>query len=94
MYQAALPELQATQSGSTLQLSWKTEKGTPFPMPVEVRVGERVVTLPMTNGAGTVELPAGAAWTLDPHSKILRREPHIERYHQYLEALKKRKETK
>jgi aminopeptidase N len=91
MYQAALPDLQATRSGNTLQLAWKTEKNTPFPMPVEVRVGERVATVPMTGGRGSVELPEGATWTLDPHSRILRREPHIERYHQYLEAQKKRK---
>jgi hypothetical protein len=50
-----------------------------------------MVTLPMRDGCGSVDLPPGATWTLDPHSKILRREQHIERYHQYLEAQKKRK---
>jgi len=91
LYQAALPDLQATRSGNTLQLAWKTEKNTPFPMPVEVRVGQRIVTVPMTDGRGSVELTADAAYTLDPHSKILRREQHIERYQQYQEAQKKRK---
>jgi aminopeptidase N len=92
LYQKDLPDLQATRSGNTLQLAWKTEKNTPFPMPVEVKVGERVVSLPMTDGRGSVELPEGAAYTLDPHSKVLRREQHIERYQQYREEQKKKRE--
>jgi len=91
VYQAALPDLTATRSGSTLQLAWKTQKNTPFPMPVEVRVGERIVSVPMTDGRGSMDLPAGAPYTLDPHSKILKRELHIERYQQYLEAQRKKK---
>ncbi len=94
VYQAALPELSATRSGNTLQLAWKTQKNTPFPMPVEVRVGERIVSVPMTDGRGSVELPAGTSYTLDPHSKILRREVHIERYQQYLEEQRKLREKK
>ena len=90
LYQAALPELTATRSGDTLALAWKTEKDTPFPMPVEVRVGERVVVVPMTDGRGSVALPAGASYTLDPHSKVLRREPHIERFQKYQDEQKKR----
>jgi aminopeptidase N len=91
LYQAALPELQATQDGGKLALAWKTAGGTPFPMPVEVRVGQHVVAVPMENGKGSVELPDGATWTLDPHSKILRREIHIERYQEYMKAQRKAK---
>ena len=91
LYQAALPELQATRSGDTLQLAWKTEKNTPFPLPVEVRVGERVVGVPMTDGRGSVTLPAGATYTLDPHSKVLRRLEHIEQFQKYQEEQRKRK---
>jgi len=91
LYQAALPELVATRSGDSLQLAWKTANNTPFPMPVEVRVGQRVVTVPMTDGRGSVALGGEAAWTLDPHSKILRREPHIERFQRYQEEQKKKK---
>jgi hypothetical protein len=61
-------------------------------MPVEVRVGNRTVSLPMTDGRGSVDLPEGASYTLDPHSKVLRREQHIERYREYLEEMKKKKE--
>jgi aminopeptidase N len=95
LYQTALPELQATRSGNTLQLAWKTEKNTPFPLPVEVRVGSRIVTVPMADGRGSVELPAGAlegaGYTLDPQSKILRRELRIERFQQYQEEQRKAK---
>jgi aminopeptidase N len=93
LYQKDLPELQATRSGNTLQLAWKTEKNTPFPMPVEVRVGDRTVSVPMTDGRGSVALPEGASYTLDPHSKVLRREQHIERYQQYQEEQKKAKKA-
>jgi aminopeptidase N len=92
LYQKELPDLQATRSGNTLQLVWKTEKNTPFPMPVDVRVGERIVNVPMTDGRGSVVLAEGESYTLDPHSKVLRREQHIERYHQWQEEMKKKKE--
>jgi aminopeptidase N len=92
LYQKDLPELQATRSGNTLNLAWKTEKNTPFPMPVEVRVGDHVLSVPMTDGRGSIALPEGASYTLDPHSKLLRREQHIERYRQYQEEMKKRRE--
>jgi aminopeptidase N len=93
MYQAALPELQATRAGGKLDLAWKTAGGTPFPMPVEVRIGQRLVTLPMEGGRGSIDLPDGATYTLDPHSKILRREEHIEQFQAYQKAQKAAKQT-
>jgi hypothetical protein len=62
-------------------------------MPVEVRVGERIVNVAMTDGRGSVELPEGAGYTLDPHSKVLRREQHIERFQQYQEEQRKVKKA-
>jgi aminopeptidase N len=92
LYQKDLPDLQATRSGGSVQLVWKTEKNTPFPMPVEVQVGDRIVNVPMTDGRGSIEVSAGTAYMLDPHSKVLRREQHIERYHEWQEEEKKKKE--
>jgi aminopeptidase N len=89
-YQAALPELVETRDHSTLRLAWKTEKGTPFPMPVEVRVGAQVVALPMADGQGSVTVPEGATVTLDPHARVLRREVQFERYRAWKDAQKKR----
>jgi hypothetical protein len=43
----------------------------------------------MTDGRGSVALPAGVSYTLDPQSKILRREAHIERFQKYQDEQKK-----
>jgi aminopeptidase N len=91
LYQAALPELQAKRDGNRLQLAWETAGDTPFPMPVEVRVGQRIVLVPMDGGRGSVELPAGATYTLDPRSKVLRREEHIEKFQEYEKEQRKAK---
>lgn len=77
---APLPELLATRDGDRLALRWKTAGDKPFPMPVEVRVGDRVRSVAMRGGQGSVDLPRGASYTLDPHSKVLRALPHIVAY--------------
>jgi len=89
MYQAALPELKALRRGDTLDLAWKTPADTPFPMPVEVRVGTTIVSLPMADGHGSIALPPGATYTLDPHSKLLRREARFEIFPRYQEQQQK-----
>ena len=80
LYRAALPELVETREGGMLKLRWKAPDGLPFPMPVEVRVDGRLVTLPMADGAGEVAVPRGAAAIVDPRSKILRRSEAIEQF--------------
>src|SRR3546814_13228172 len=79
-YQAKLPRLVQTREGGLLKLRWQVPGDLPFPMPVEVRVDGKVVTLPMTDGTG--ETPAGAfsAVTLDPNSKILMRQDADDRF--------------
>jgi hypothetical protein len=49
-------------------------------MPVQVRAGDRVVEVPMTDGRGRITLAAGESFTLDPHSKVLRELPHMAEY--------------
>lgn len=80
LYSAALPELVATRQGDRLDLRWKTPGDKPFPMPVQVRVGDRIVDVAMKNGEGSVRVPDGASYTLDPHSKVLRALPQIEAF--------------
>jgi aminopeptidase N len=89
VFSAALPELTSTRDAAGVTLAWKTAENRPFPMPVEVRVGDRVERVPMTDGRGQVAVPAGATFTVDPESKVLRREPHIEAWQKYDEAQKK-----
>ncbi len=74
---AKLPALQAVRNGSRLILTWKTQGDKPFPMPVQLRVGDRVVDVQMNGGRRQLEIPAGMSYTLDPQSKVLRELPHI-----------------
>ncbi|MDQ7994961.1 MAG: M1 family metallopeptidase [Luteibacter sp.] len=90
LYQAALPEIVATREGQQLHLAWSVPGKGPFPMPVDVRVGDRIVSLPMTDGRGDVTLPEGASYTVDPDSKLLRRDTGIEAYRDYMEKRKPR----
>jgi aminopeptidase N len=75
--QAALPELVQTRTGNTLSLRWAVPGGGPFPMPLEVRIGDdlRRVTLP-----ATLTVPADTHVVVDPSARILRRSPAIEAY--------------
>jgi hypothetical protein len=79
--QAQLPRLASWRKGTTLYLQWKTPRGLPFPMPVEVAVDGVVHTVPMTGGHGSLTLPSWSSLvTLDPDSKILRQSDEIDRY--------------
>jgi hypothetical protein len=55
-----------------LKVRWEVPGNLPFPMPLEVRVDGKTVTLPMTNGTGETPAAARAGVTIDPMSKILR----------------------
>jgi aminopeptidase N len=83
VFSAALPDLQAARDATGLTLVWKAPNDRPFPMPVEVRVGDRVETLAMIDGRGRVPIPEGATYTIDPGSKVLRYLPHIEAFQKY-----------
>ena len=79
--QAHLPRLVTTRQGQTLTLQWTTPHGLPFPMPVDVQIDKQRVTVPMTNGRGSVTLPsADSLVTVDPDDKILRQNDAIDAY--------------
>jgi aminopeptidase N len=85
--QGPLPKLEATRDGATLRLAWQVEGGAAFPLPVEVKVGERVVTVPMAGGTGTVDLgDATAHYVLDPKAKLLRFDPAIAEWQAWTKA--------
>jgi aminopeptidase N len=81
---AALPRLDQQRDGDTLKLHWVTEHGKPFPMPIEVQVGDTMHTLAMSDGSGQLQVPAGSLLIVDPHSRVLRQMPHIEAYRQWM----------
>jgi aminopeptidase N len=91
LYHAALPELVETRTGDKLQLHWKLKDGGAFPMPLEVRVNDRIEKLPMTDGQGELTLPARALVTIDPYSRVLRQEAHIDAWQREEAARKKKK---
>ncbi len=72
LYQAALPKVITTRENGLLKVRWEVPGSLPFPMPLDVRVDGKVVTLPMTNGTGETAADARAGVTIDPSSKILR----------------------
>ena len=76
--QAALPELIETRAGDRLMLRWKVPANLPFPMPVEVQVGDRIERLAMADGTGTLIVRTDAHVVVDPWSRLLRRSIAIE----------------
>ena len=78
LYHAALPKLVSRIGDGKLHLEWETADNLPFPMPVEVRVGDHVETVAMTGNRGELTLPAKPDITIDPHSKILRQSDAID----------------
>ena len=86
LYAAALPELLTTRDAGGMTLRWKTPGDRQFPMPIEIRVDGSDRTLPMADGQGRVDAPPHAVVTIDPHSRVLRHQPHIDAYQADLKA--------
>ena len=59
----------------TMELRWQAPDDLPFPMPVDVRLGERTVRVGMTEGTGVLQVPAGVEPVVDPENWILRARP-------------------
>lgn len=78
-----MPRLDVQRDADTLKLHWVAPQDLPFPMPVEVQVGDQVRTLPMPRGSGELKVPAGSLVIVDPHSKLLRKEPYIPAYQEW-----------
>lgn len=78
LYHAALPVLVEERSADTLKLRWQLQDGGAFPLPLEVRINERLEKLPMSDGAGELRLPPHAIVTIDPMSRVLRQQDHID----------------
>ena len=63
-----------------LKLKWQVPDNLPFPMPVDVRIDGKIVTLPMTDGSGEIPADPRAGVTLDPGSKILMQSDAIDKF--------------
>ncbi|OYY91380.1 MAG: peptidase M1 [Sphingomonas sp. 28-66-16] len=76
---AALPELEAVRHPGGVSLRW-TAPG-PFPMPIEIQIGEQLIRVAMTDGAGEVAVPDGAHVVIDPMARVLKRSIAVEEMH-------------
>lgn len=63
--QAAAPVLKSTIENGTLTLRWETPNNLPFPMPINVQVGDLTLRVPMTNNQGTLQV-GNATPIIDP----------------------------
>ena len=77
LHSAVLPRLDVERAGGMLKLHWTIDGNRPFPLPVEVRIGERKLRVPMTNGRGEVAIAANESYTVDPDNMVLRDAPEI-----------------
>ncbi len=73
--QPHLPKLAAETKGNQLILRWETPNNLPFPMPVEVKIGNETKRYEMPNGTTTISLPQGAPYTVDPNGWVLKAQP-------------------
>jgi len=70
--QPALPKLIMETKGNQLTLRWETPNNLPFPLPVEVKIGNDIKRVEMPNGMGAISLPQGAQYMIDPNGWLLK----------------------
>ena len=64
--QASLPLLKVEEKDNALNLEWNTENNIPFPLPVEVKIGEEIKKVEMIDGKGSIKIPEGIKPVIDP----------------------------
>jgi aminopeptidase N len=70
--QPKLPKLVAERAGDELKLHWETPGDLPFPMPVEVKIGDKVQRVEFKDNKASVPLAGATEFVLDPDARILR----------------------
>ena len=69
--QTSLPTLRADFDDRTLLLRWETENDIPFPLSVQVDVGDSIHSVDMFDGTGELSLADNATPVIDPDGWIL-----------------------
>jgi aminopeptidase N len=87
-YQAELPKLIQQRTNSTLTLAWETQNDKTFPMPLDVSINGQTIRLDM-QGSHTLDVSPYDNVTIDPMSKVLKDEPYIVEYQEFLKESKK-----
>ena len=70
--QPKLPKLVTEKTNDHLTLHWDSPDGLPFPMPVEVKVGETTKRYELRTGTVTIPIAAGQNAVVDPDGWILK----------------------
>jgi len=70
--QPKLPKLITERTDKQLTLRWESPDGLPFPMPVDVQIGETTKRYEMPNGTVTIPHAAGQNVIVDPQGWILK----------------------
>ncbi len=73
--QPDLPHLMTVRDGDTLTLTWDVPNDLPFPMPVEVAIGDEVRRIDLSNGSAQVQVPEDITPVIDPNHRILKADP-------------------
>ena len=67
-----VPELVAREEDGVLKLRWKVPEGVSFPMPVPIKIGDKIQRVEMSDGGAEIQLD-GRKWEADPEDRILRK---------------------
>ncbi len=70
--QATLPILKSERTSDGLRLWWENTESGDFPMPVPVKVGDKIKLVDMPSGQGFLKLLDDQAYQIDPGTKVLR----------------------
>ena len=68
--QASLPILNSEIKDGINYLNWETENDIPFSIPVEIKIGNIISKVEMTDGKGSIDIPDGVEPVVDPHKWI------------------------
>jgi len=69
--QPSLPVLVSTLESDSLRIHWQVEGGISFPMPVEVKTGEKIQRVEIPVEGVTLKIEAGVKPEIDPYNRIL-----------------------
>jgi len=72
--QPELPRLVTNRTGDTLTLQWDTPDDLPFPMPIDIQLGDAVQRIEMPGGRASLTIPEGLEPIIDPENWVLRAE--------------------
>jgi aminopeptidase N len=70
--QQTLPKLNTEIKSNQLVLRWETPNNMPFPMPVEVKIGNETKRYEMQGRTATISLPKDAEYIIDPNGWLLK----------------------